>query len=147
MFKAEQLAANARSGNLAAAPIEVRSALDRKAKIAVAAPPPPAQVVDFEPESEAGDDDAVPEWPNAAAEDAMRVEMAQRETSSPQPRSRAGKDNTLQGGPLPKLDDIVAGIPQKVKDTLDELFRARFESVRRVPAAVLKTELKTKTED
>jgi len=48
---------------------------------------------------------------------------------------------------LPKLDDIVAGIPQKVKDTLDELFRARFESVRRVPAAVLKTELKTKTED
>lgn len=145
MFKAEQLAANARSGNLAAAPIEVRSALDRKAKIAVAAPPPPPKVVDFE--SEDGDDDAVPEWPNAAVEDAMRTEMAQRESSSPQPRSRAGKDNTLQGGPLPKLDDIVAGIPKKVKDTLDELFRARFESVRRVPAAVLKTELGTKTVD
>lgn len=111
--------------------------MDRKAKIAVAAPPPP-KVVDFEPESSADDENESPEWPDAAVEEAMRAELASREESLPKARSRANQDDTLEGGPLPKLDDMIAQIPNRVIDTLDELFRAKFESVRRVPAAVLK---------
>jgi hypothetical protein len=127
-----------RAQALAAAPIEVRSALDRKTKIAVAAPPPP-KVVDFEPESSEVDENESPEWPNAAVEDAMRAELAGRDVAQPKPKSRASKDDTLEGGPLPNLDDIIARIPDGVKATLDELYRAKFESVRRVPAAVLKS--------
>jgi hypothetical protein len=39
---------------------------------------------------------------------------------------------------LPKLDDLVNRIPADVRDTLDELFRARFVAVRRVPRKALK---------
>ena len=137
VFAADQAADLERVKELAVAPIEVRSALDRKAKIAVAAPPPP-KVVDFEPESSADDQDDSSEWPNAAVEEAMRAELASRDDSPPKARSRANKDDTLEGGPLPKLDDMIAQIPNNVIDTLDELYRAKFESVRRVPAAVLK---------
>ncbi len=135
----------ARSETLSAAPIEVRSALDRKAKIAVAAAPPPPKPVVFETESAADDDDdAVPEWPDAAVEDAMRAELAGRDTAAEtKPKSRrAAEIETLAGGALPDLQALVATIPAEVKATLDELFRAQFESVRRVPAAVLKKEVK-----
>lgn len=39
---------------------------------------------------------------------------------------------------LPKLDDLVNRIPSDVRETLDELFRARFVAVRRVPRKLLK---------
>lgn len=128
-----------RATTLAEAPIEVRSALDRKTKIVVP-PAPPPKVVDFEPESAVDQDDVTPEWPNAAAEEAMRAELAGRDGSEPARKSRTQSADTLEGEPLPALDDVVAQIPDAVKKVLDELFRAQFESIRRVPAAVLKTE-------
>lgn len=143
---AEQASLQQRSVSLAAAPIEVRSALDRKAKIFVPAEPPPApvKIVDFETETD-DDADNPPEWPDDAAEDAMRAELANRSAmggGAPKTnqRSRAGAD-TLEGGPLPDLDSLVAEIPDAVKHTLEELFRAQFLTVRRVPAAVLKPEI------
>lgn len=47
--------------------------------------------------------------------------------------NRAGADRGIDAAPLPKLDDLVARIPAPVRETLDELFRAKFIAVRRYP--------------
>lgn len=41
-------------------------------------------------------------------------------------------------GPLPPLADLVSRIPADVRATLDDLFRAKFVAVRRVPVRALK---------
>jgi hypothetical protein len=41
--------------------------------------------------------------------------------------------------PTPSLDGLIERIPTPVRELLDELFRARYVKVTRVPAAVLKT--------
>ncbi|QYM80757.1 hypothetical protein K0B96_04510 [Horticoccus luteus] len=40
--------------------------------------------------------------------------------------------------PLPGLDELVQRVPVEVRAVLDELFRARFVSVQRVPESALK---------
>ncbi len=40
--------------------------------------------------------------------------------------------------PLPALDEALARVPAALRETLDELFRARFTRVRRIPTAALK---------
>jgi hypothetical protein len=39
---------------------------------------------------------------------------------------------------LPALDDLVQRIPLEVRDVLEDLFRARFVTVKRVPKKALK---------
>ena len=39
---------------------------------------------------------------------------------------------------LPKLDELVNRIPSDVRETLEDLFRARFHNVKRVPKKALK---------
>lgn len=41
-------------------------------------------------------------------------------------------------GPLPPLNSLVQRIPAEVRETLEELFRAKFVTVRHVPAKALK---------
>ncbi|TAG28337.1 MAG: hypothetical protein EAZ36_06045, partial [Verrucomicrobia bacterium] len=41
-----------------------------------------------------------------------------------------------KGAPLPELDALVARLPAEVRGTLDELFRARFVSVKKLPKKV-----------
>lgn len=41
-------------------------------------------------------------------------------------------------GELPPMDDLVQRIPMPTRDLLDELFRARFVTVKRVPISALK---------
>jgi hypothetical protein len=41
-------------------------------------------------------------------------------------------------GDLPAMDDLVKRIPMPTRDVLEELFRARFVSVRRMPRSALK---------
>jgi hypothetical protein len=53
-------------------------------------------------------------------------------------RSSAGADEDADDGrdssrPLPELYDLVARLPAEVRETLDELFRARFVSVKKLP--------------
>jgi len=40
--------------------------------------------------------------------------------------------------PLPALVDLVNRIPPEVREALEDLFRARFVTVKRVPAKALK---------
>jgi hypothetical protein len=39
---------------------------------------------------------------------------------------------------LPPLDELVKRIPPEVRETLEDLFRARFVTVKRVPKKALK---------
>lgn len=61
-------------------------------------------------------------------------------------RSAAEDDDDARGSSaaLPELDDLVARLPTEIRETLDELFRARFVSVKKLPARVFSPAAKTK---
>lgn len=41
-------------------------------------------------------------------------------------------------GDLPPMDDLVKRIPMAARDLIEELFRARFVTVKRIPQSALK---------
>ena len=85
----------------------------------------------------AGDDDG-PATPTEADEAAFLTEARERgENVRPVARETI-EEVEEKAAVLPKLDDLVNRIPAEVRDTLDELFRARFVAVRRVPRKALK---------
>lgn len=67
----------------------------------------------------------------------MRSELAARAAAAPAPRrssARAARDGEESGAtPLPELETLVARLPAELRETLDDLFRARFVSVKRLP--------------
>lgn len=54
-------------------------------------------------------------------------------------RKRDAADDATEAGSLPALDELVQRIPAETRELLDDLFRAKFTTVRRVPAKALKT--------
>ncbi|HVZ65867.1 MAG TPA: hypothetical protein VG936_14975 [Lacunisphaera sp.] len=52
--------------------------------------------------------------------------------------SPAKADETEATGNLPPMDDLVKRIPAPARAAIDELFRARFITVRRMPKSALK---------
>ncbi|MFT3867957.1 MAG: hypothetical protein QM715_05610 [Nibricoccus sp.] len=50
----------------------------------------------------------------------------------------APDDERAPDTPLPSLDELVKRIPNAAREVLDELFRAKFVSVKRVEKTVLK---------
>ena len=50
----------------------------------------------------------------------------------------AAREEPEDTGPLPALDDLVERIPAEVRELLEELYRVKFTTVRRVPAELLK---------
>lgn len=87
------------------------------------------------------DDGEPPEWPDESVESAMIAEGRERQEDGPaaEPRKAPKAEaEPEEGRPLPELDALVARIPAEVRETLDELFRARFTAVRRVPKTALK---------
>lgn len=78
-------------------------------------------------------DDEPPNWPDEAAESAFLAETkSPGEPAAPAPPT----ENARQ--PLPSLDECVQRVPADAREALEELFRARFVHVRRVPASALK---------
>jgi hypothetical protein len=82
------------------------------------------------------EEDAGP--PLAQLESQMRAEVAGRDPrpakSSP-PRTDDEADNATTA--LPDLDALVGRLPADVRETLEELFRVRFQAVRRIPRKAL----------
>lgn len=75
-------------------------------------------------------------WPDESAEAAMLSELRTRgETVKPAPVEAAEDSETKN---LPPVDSLVGRIPAGIRETLDDLFRARFVRVARVPKASLK---------
>ena len=78
-------------------------------------------------------------WPDEAAESWFLAEARDRGevVAPPKPKEEVADDAETK--PLPPLDDLVQRIPAEVRDTLEDLFRARFVAVKRVPKRALKT--------
>jgi len=88
--------------------------------------------------SAGGDDDAGP--PPDALEAQMRTEIAARESTQPAParvKVAAEPEDTL--ATLPELEGLLSRISPEVKETVEELFRVRFQTVRQVPGKALVT--------
>lgn len=75
----------------------------------------------------------------------MRGELAARDQSpaaSPSARRSAAaaaedEDGDGKTTALPEIDALVARLPAEVRETLDELFRARFIAVKKLPKKLL----------
>lgn len=77
-------------------------------------------------------------WPDEAAETAFRAEARERgEPELPVGAIVEAAEETDSKG-LPALEDLVKKIPAESRELMDELFRAKFTGVRRVPAKALK---------
>ena len=86
-----------------------------------------------------GRDDKGPLWPDDAAEEAFLGEAKERgETILPGAAATAAEAAEKAAQPLPPLDELVQRVPAEVREAMEELFRARFVTVRRVPEKALK---------
>jgi hypothetical protein len=86
-------------------------------------------------------DEDGPVWPDEAAESAMRVEVqAQDEPLTLRgAREAAAMAEVADAKTLPALDTLVARVPEGVRATLEDLFRAKFVRVTRASLHALKT--------
>jgi hypothetical protein len=78
----------------------------------------------------------IPEAVDELAESAFRAEARERGEAIVPIAARPAEME--EKGPLPPLDSLVQRIPADVRETLEELFRAKFVKVRHVPAKALK---------
>ncbi len=87
-------------------------------------------------------DDDGPVWPDESAESAMRAEVAERgETLSSRAAREAAEaaaEEAAEKQNLPPLDDLIERISPDVRETLEDLFRAKFVKVVRAPKKSLK---------
>lgn len=77
-----------------------------------------------------------PVFPDEETEMAMRSELRARGEAVEAKLASAAEPE--DAAPLPPLDQLVSRLSPDVREVLDELFRARFTAVRRVPARALK---------
>ena len=80
-------------------------------------------------------------WPDEAAEAAFLAEAGGNAlpippTSAPATVALGAEDEVVKS--LPKLDELVERIPAETRELLEELFRAKFTTVRRVKKTDLK---------
>jgi hypothetical protein len=85
-------------------------------------------------------------WPDESAEAAFLAERRSGEEGSPSEAGRVVRTGPAAGQPLaeeketlPPLDDLVPRIPGEVRAALEDLFRAKFVTVRRMPKEALKS--------
>lgn len=78
-------------------------------------------------------------WPDDVAEAAF---LAEQGASAPPPKKpaapKAEDDEAVAKIPLPDLDALIKRLPAETRELVDELFRAKFTKVTRVPKAALK---------
>lgn len=78
-------------------------------------------------------------WPDETAEASFMAEARERgETIAPSPAPAVAPEETNPKN-LPPLESLVNRLSPEVRETLDDLFRAKFTAVRRVPANAFKS--------
>ncbi len=83
-------------------------------------------------------DDGAPVGPSESEEASFLAEQ-RVQPSAPTPAGRAAPaDEPEDRAPLPPLDELVNRVPPAARDLLEELFRAKFVTVKRVPRSALK---------
>jgi hypothetical protein len=88
--------------------------------------------------SEGVDGGEGPNWPDASAEAAFLAEAKDRGETVAPAKAKAEIADETDAKALPALDALVQRIPAEVRDTLEDLFRAKFVRVQRVPKKALK---------
>lgn len=85
-------------------------------------------------------DDGAPIGPSDGEEPSFLAEQREQGFSAPSAPSRtaAAEAEPDDKKPLPPLDDLVQRIPAETRQLMDELFRANFVTVKRVPKSALK---------
>jgi hypothetical protein len=78
-------------------------------------------------------------WPDDSAESSFLADARAR--GEPVVAKIAAEESAEEtdSGALPTLNELVERIPAEVRDALDDLFRARFVNVKRIPKKALKT--------
>lgn len=79
-----------------------------------------------------------PVGPSPEEEASFLSEQSFQEAASAPLSVAAGPEAEAPIGPLPALEDLVKRIPAPARELMDELFRAKFVNVKRVPKAALK---------
>lgn len=79
-------------------------------------------------------------WPDATAESQFLADQRAQGVAVVPISAAVAAEIADEAAPksLPPLNELVQRLPQEVRDILDELFRARFTTVRRVQAKSLK---------
>ncbi|HTO04498.1 MAG TPA: hypothetical protein VL069_12385, partial [Opitutus sp.] len=76
-------------------------------------------------------------WPDETAEAAFLADT-RGTPESVTPRREAPVNEEALATPLPKLDELINRIPAESRELLEELFRAKFTTVRRIKQSDLK---------
>lgn len=85
-------------------------------------------------------DDMAPLWPDENAEAAYLGEAKARgEALAPAAAAEAGEESSETNAALPSVDALKQRIPANVLEAVDDLFRAKFTKVTRVPKKALKS--------
>lgn len=78
-------------------------------------------------------------WPtDEVRETVFMAEARERGETIPIKAVAAREEAESETGPLPALDEMVQRIPAEVREVLEELYRAKFTAVRRVPMKFMK---------
>jgi len=84
-------------------------------------------------------EDGAPIGPSEGEEAAFMAEQREQGYASPPAAAaKTASEEASEKKPLPPLDDLVNRIPPATRQLMDELFRAKFITVKRVPASALK---------
>jgi hypothetical protein len=77
-------------------------------------------------------------WPDETAEASFMAEARERGEPIIVAPPRVVETEERETKPLPSLEQLVGRLSPEVRETLDDLFRVKFTSVRRVPAKSFK---------
>lgn len=78
-------------------------------------------------------------WPDDSAESSFLAEARERGEPIASAKAKDEIADETDAKSLPPLSELVNRIPAEVRETLEDLFRARFVTVKRVPKRALKT--------
>lgn len=83
-------------------------------------------------------DDDGPSWPDETAERAFLAQQSVGAAPGSSTAAAPSDNEEMDSANLPPLDSLVARIPLETRKMLDELFRAEFKTVRKIPQRLLK---------
>lgn len=105
----------------------------------VAAPEPAGDEAAAAAEAVPLQDDMAPLWPDENAEAAYLSEAKGRGETVTPVAADVAEEVADAGSALPSLETLQQRIPPKILEAVDDLFRAKFTKVTRVPKKALKT--------
>jgi hypothetical protein len=85
------------------------------------------------------EEEAGASWPDEAAESSFLSDARERGEPVVVAKANVESAEETDAKPLPPLNELVERIPAEVREALDDLFRARFVTVKRVPKRALKS--------